>query len=199
MFTGIIEALGTVIQTDKKANGNLDLTIEVPFATELIIGQSIAHNGVCLTVTDIDTANKTYKVTAIEETLKLTNLGFLQVRDLVNLERCMLASGRYDGHIVQGHVDTMAACKDISTFEGSWIYQFEHDIVPGNMTVLKGSVCVNGISLTVAASEKDNFSVAIIPHTHTHTNIQYVEKGVKVNVEFDIIGKYLYKMNQNIN
>jgi riboflavin synthase len=198
MFTGIIECLGLVNEATKHANGNLELSIEASFAEELIIGQSVAHNGICLTVTEIDFKRKTYKVTAIEETLAKTNLSTTEKGHELNLERCMLANGRFDGHIVQGHVDQTAICEQVIDKNGSWHYLFVHEERKENMTVEKGSICVNGVSLTVVTSEKDNFSVAIIPHTFHHTNFKDLRKGMKVNLEFDIFGKYLYKMNKNL-
>lgn len=199
MFTGIVECLGTVLRLEEKGeNGNLEITLSAPFVEELVLGQSISHNGACLTVTEIDFMPKSYKVIAIEETLGKTNLGLLQIDDLVNLERCTLANGRFDGHIVQGHVDQTGTCEEVIENNGSWLYRFRHLPLKGNLTVEKGSICVNGVSLTVVASEKDNFSVAIIPYTYEHTNFKMIKKGAKVNLEFDIIGKYLYKLTQNL-
>ena len=198
MFTGIIECLGEVMATDYQPNGNMELVIRVLFVEELALGQSIAHDGVCLTVTKIDLKQKTYNVTAIKETLSRTNLGSLKIGDEVNLERCMQANGRFDGHIVQGHVDIIGVCENVVDKGGSWHYFFKHEIAPDCITVEKGSVCLNGVSLTVVMSEKDNFSVAIIPYTFQNTNFKYIHKGVKVNIEFDIIGKYLLKMHKNL-
>jgi riboflavin synthase len=196
MFTGIIECMGLVKDVQKHPNGNVEFKIDAPFADELILGQSIAHNGVCLTVTEINEGF--YNVTAIEETLNRTNLGEIKADEFVNLERCMPANGRFDGHIVQGHVDTTGICEEVVQKEGSWIFKFSHDIRPEHMTIEKGSICVNGISLTVASSENNSFTVAIIPFTFDHTNLKSVHKGMKVNLEFDILGKYLFKMSQNI-
>lgn len=190
MFTGIIEQLGVVkaIEHDKT---NIHFTIEAPFTNELKIDQSVAHNGVCLTVVHLD--GPKYTVTAIQETLNKTNLGDLKVGEKVNLERCMVMNGRIDGHIVQGHVDQTAITKSITNEEGSWIFTFEFDASLGNITVEKGSICVNGISLTVVNSGINTFSVAIIPYTYEHTNLHTLQVGSKVNLEFDIIGKYVSK------
>ena len=193
MFTGIIETLGKV--TDLQNNlGNLHITVESAIASELKIDQSVAHNGVCLTV--IALADGKHTVTAIEETLGKTNLGDLKIGDLINLERCMQLNARLDGHIVQGHVDQTAVCTDFNELEGSWEYTFEYDPAQGNVTVEKGSICVNGISLTVINSKKNSFSVAIIPYTFEHTNLQQVREGSFINLEFDIIGKYVTRLMQ---
>lgn len=191
MFTGIIETLGTIthLQTEQS---NLHLTIQSAIANELKIDQSVAHNGVCLTVVKL--TENTHTVTAIHETLQKTNLGNLKFGDLVNLERCMQMNGRLDGHIVQGHVDQTAKCIALKEDNGSWIYTFEYDEKKGNVTVEKGSVCINGISLTVVNSKENTFSVAIIPYTYEHTNLQSVKPNDLVNIEFDIIGKYVAKM-----
>ena len=191
MFTGIIETLGTVTQLQKEQS-NLHITIQSAISKELKIDQSVAHNGVCLTVVAI--ADDYYTVTAIDETLQKSNIGDLNIGDLVNLERCMQMNGRLDGHIVQGHVDQTAICIDLQENDGSWVYTFEYNAANGNVTVEKGSVCVNGISLTVVNSKENSFSVAIIPYTYEHTNLQQVKVGDKVNLEFDIIGKYVAKM-----
>jgi riboflavin synthase len=193
MFTGIIETIGkiTVLVHNQ---GNLYITVESPVSGELKIDQSVAHNGVCLTV--IALADGQHTVTAIEETLNKTNLGHLKTGDLVNLERCMQLNARLDGHIVQGHVDQTAVCTDFTELDGSWEYTFEYDTAPGNVTVEKGSICINGISLTVVNSKKNSFSVAIIPYTYEHTNMQNVRKGSVVNLEFDIIGKYVARLMQ---
>jgi riboflavin synthase len=193
MFTGIIETLGK-ITTLVRNQGNLYITVESPIAGELKIDQSVAHNGVCLTV--IAVADGQHTVTAIEETLNKTNLGHLKTGDLVNLERCMQMNARLDGHIVQGHVDQTAICTDFTELDGSWEYTFEYDTAPGNVTVEKGSICINGISLTVVNSNNNSFSVAIIPYTYEHTNMQHVRKGSVVNLEFDIIGKYVARLMQ---
>lgn len=191
MFTGIIETLGTVTQLVKDQS-NLHISIAADIAKELKIDQSVAHNGVCLTVVAV--SDHQYTVTAIDETLQKTALGSLTLGDLVNLERCMQMNGRLDGHIVQGHVDQTAICTQVLTQDGSWVFTFEYDANLGNVTVEKGSVCVNGISLTVVNSGAYTFSVAIIPYTFEHTNLQQVGVGDKVNLEFDIIGKYVAKM-----
>lgn len=198
MFSGIVEEAGTVkAVTDK--GGNVDLTVNCSFVDELKIDQSVAHNGVCLTVVSID--GDTYTVTAIAETLDRSNLGGLRPGDSVNLERSMLMNGRLDGHIVQGHVDCTAVCTDIQDADGSRYFKFVYEISPelvkkGYMTVEKGSVTVNGVSLTVCDSEKDSFRVAIIPYTLEHTNFKDIKVGSRVNLEFDIIGKYLSRLAQ---
>lgn len=191
MFTGIIETLGIVTQL-RKEQSNLHLTIESSISKELKIDQSVAHNGVCLTVVAV--AEDSHVVTAIDETLQKSNIGLLQVGDLLNLERCMQMNGRLDGHIVQGHVDQTAICIQLIENDGSWVYTFEYDTENGNVTVEKGSICVNGISLTVVNSILNTFSVAIIPYTYEHTNLQEIKVGNKVNLEFDIIGKYVAKL-----
>lgn len=193
MFTGIIEDVGKI--TDLRTeNTNLHLTIASKLSSELKIDQSVAHNGVCLTVVAI--SGDQYTVTAISETLQKTNLGSLEVGDVVNLERCMKLGDRLDGHIVQGHVDQTATCTKVQENEGSWDYHFEYDSAPGNITVSKGSVCVNGASLTVVESGTNTFSVCIIPYTYDHTNFRFFKVGSKVNLEFDIIGKYITKNQQ---
>ncbi len=193
MFTGIIETLG-VITALVHDRGNLHITVQSIISNELKIDQSVAHNGVCLTVVAL--ADGEHTVTAIEETLTKTNLGELKTGDLVNLERCMQFNARLDGHIVQGHVDQTAVCTAFTKLEGSWEYTFSYDMTAGNVTVEKGSICVNGISLTVVNSHPGSFSVAIIPYTFEHTNLQHVEKGSVVNLEFDIIGKYVARLMQ---
>ncbi|SHM23863.1 riboflavin synthase [Mucilaginibacter sp. OK098] len=193
MFTGIIETLGTITEL-RHEQGNLHITVESSIAAELKIDQSVAHNGVCLTV--IALADGKHTVTAIEETLNKTSLGHLKTGDLVNLERCMQMNARLDGHIVQGHVDQTATCIDFKALDGSWEYTFEYDVAQGNVTVEKGSICVNGISLTVVNSHNNSFSVAIIPYTFEHTNLQHVKAGSVVNLEFDIIGKYVARLMQ---
>jgi riboflavin synthase len=191
VFTGIIEAQGIVM--DIKTEGtNKHFLLSCPFTEELKVDQSLAHNGVCLTVVHL--AGKEYQVTAIDETLKKTNLNDLRVGDQVNLERCMTANGRFDGHVVQGHVDQTAVCTGVVDQNGSWLYTFNYDSASGNITVEKGSICVNGISLTVVNSKPDAFSVAIIPYTYEHTNLKHVQPGVRVNLEFDIIGKYVARL-----
>jgi len=193
MFTGIIETLGEV--TDLRHDqGNLHITVKSPISSELKIDQSVAHNGICLTVVAVADGNHT--VTAIEETLNKTSLGRLKTGDPVNLERCMQMNGRLDGHIVQGHVDETAVCTEFKELDGSWEYTFEYDARRGNVTVEKGSICVNGISLTVVNSKANGFSVAIIPYTYEHTNLKQVRKGSVVNLEFDIIGKYVARLIQ---
>ena len=191
MFTGIVEAEGTVTSL-RREGGNLHLSLRCPFTSELKIDQSLAHNGVCLTVVSI--RNDEYTVTAIAETLRRTNLGSLKTGDAVNLERCLRVGDRLDGHVVQGHVDQTATCSQITDQQGSWLFRFAYDPLDGNITVTKGSVCVNGVSLTVVDSGDDFFSVAIIPYTYTHTNFHSLKKGDTVNVEFDILGKYAQKM-----
>lgn len=193
MFTGIIETLGKVTDL-KREQGNLHIIVESSIAAELKIDQSVAHNGVCLTVVALSDGHHT--VTAIQETLDKTNLGELKTSDRVNLERCMQMNGRLDGHIVQGHVDQTAVCTDFKELDGSWEYTFEYDPAIGNVTVEKGSICINGISLTVVNSWPGNFSVAIIPYTFEHTNLQQVRVGSRVNLEFDIIGKYIARLMQ---
>lgn len=188
MFTGIIEGMGKVIALDPEQD-NLHITISCDFTSELKIDQSVAHNGVCLTVVGID--GNTFRVTAIAETLRKTNLGLLQVGDLVNLERSMQMNGRVDGHLVQGHVDETAVCTAIENQNGSWLFRFQYDPSETAITVAKGSICVNGVSLTVVDSHEDAFSVAIIPYTFEHTNFNRFKVGSVVNLEFDIIGKYV--------
>jgi riboflavin synthase len=194
MFTGIIETSGK-ISTLQHEQGNLHITVESAIAGELRIDQSVAHNGVCLTVIALTDGRHT--VTAIEETLNKTSLGHLKTGDLVNLERCMQMNARLDGHIVQGHVDQIAVCIDFKELDGSWEYTFEYDPAQGNVTVEKGTICINGISLTVVNSKQSIFSVAIIPYTYEHTNLQQVKAGSVVNLEFDIIGKYVARLMQH--
>ncbi len=191
MFTGIIETLGKV-ETIKEEGTNKHFILSSAFTNELQIDQSVAHNGVCLTVVAID--GESYTVTAIDETLKKTNLNSLKVGDVVNLERCMQANGRFDGHVVQGHVDQTGTCESVTDENGSWIFTFSYDASTGNVTVEKGSICINGISLTVVNSQQDRFSVAIIPYTFEHTNLHSVKPGDSVNLEFDIIGKYVARL-----
>ena len=188
MFTGIIECTGKVVEIKSEKN-NLHFYIEAPFTSELKIDQSVAHNGVCLTVTELNSS--IYAVTAIQETLQKTNLGQLKVGDKINLERCMLMNGRLDGHIVQGHVDQTGICTAVEEQNGSWFFTFEYDSTAKNITVEKGSITVNGVSLTVVNSGKSEFSVAIIPYTFEHTNFHQIKKGDAVNLEFDIVGKYV--------
>ena len=191
MFTGIIETLGKITDL-KQDQGNLHITVESAIAHELKIDQSVAHNGVCLTV--IALGDGFHVVTAIDETLSKTNLAHLKTGEPVNLERCMQMNARLDGHIVQGHVDQTAVCTAFNEHDGSWEYTFEYDAASGNVTVEKGSICVNGISLTVVNSKANSFSVAIIPYTFEHTNLHNVREGSTVNLEFDIIGKYVARL-----
>jgi riboflavin synthase len=198
MFSGIVEEAATIVNRVAD-QGNLYLTVKCSFVNELKIDQSVAHNGVCLTVVSI--AEDTYTVTAIKETLDRSNLGLLQIGDKVNLERSLLMNGRLDGHIVQGHVDQTAVCTRVEEAGGSWYYTFEYSFdkamaKQGYMTVEKGSVCVNGVSLTVCNSKDSSFQVAIIPYTYECTNFHQIEAGTIVNLEFDIIGKYISKINQ---
>lgn len=191
MFTGIVETLGKVVALENDQS-NLHLTISSEFTNELKIDQSVAHNGVCLTVVELN--GDEYTVTAIQETLEKTNLGGLKVGEVVNLERCMKLGERLDGHIVQGHVDKKAECISIEQQEGSWKYTFEY--IGDEPTVEKGSVTVNGVSLTVVDSKQNTFSVCIIPYTHEHTNFHTLKVGDQVNLEFDVIGKYVAKLMQ---
>ena len=195
MFTGIIETLAKVEKIEKE-NSNVHFTFSSGIAGELKIDQSVAHNGVCLTVVKLKENN--YTVTAIDETLKRTNLGDLAEGALVNLERCMPANGRFDGHIVQGHVDTTAICKSVKNLNGSWEFVFEHEKSKSHITVEKGSITINGVSLTVVDSTETSFSVHVIPYTFEHTNFNTFKPGSKVNLEFDIVGKYVAKLlNKN--
>lgn len=191
MFTGIIETLG-VIQEIKKTEDNLHITIQSTITRELKIDQSVAHNGVCLTVVTID--ENQYTVTAIRETIEKTNLGEWKVGDIVNLERAMKLGDRLDGHIVQGHVDQTGICKNIESANGSWYFTFEYNPEWNNLTIEKGSITVNGVSLTVVNSKKNEFSVAIIPYTYENTNFNHFNIGSKINLEFDVIGKYVSKL-----
>ncbi|NRA92527.1 MAG: riboflavin synthase [Psychroserpens sp.] len=197
MFTGIIEDLG-VVQKLEQDQENLHMTIRAEITPELKVDQSVSHNGICLTVVSID--GKDYTVTAIKETLDKTNLGGIKVNDLVNLERAMKLGARLDGHIVQGHVDQVATCTSVEEVDGSWYYTFEYDSALNNITIEKGSITVNGVSLTVVNSGRNSFSVAIIPYTYEHTNFNTFQKGTIVNLEFDVVGKYikmLFEANQN--
>lgn len=193
MFTGIIEALGKVEKLETES-GNLHITVSSPISHELKIDQSISHNGVCLTVVACNAQQHT--VTAIAETLRKTNLGELNVGDTLNLERCMVLNSRLDGHIVQGHVDQTAKCINIVEENGSWIFQFEYEPSPQNLVVEKGSVCINGISLTAFDVLDDVFKVAIIPYTFEHTNMKYLSEESFANIEFDIIGKYVARLRE---
>lgn len=195
MFTGIIESIAEVVDI-KQSQSNITFGFKCSFTNELKIDQSVAHNGVCLTVVEIK--DDIYFVTAIAETLSKTNLGYLQVGSKVNIERCMVAGARLDGHIVQGHVDETATLIQVDEMDGSWIYYFQYDKNSQHYTVNKGSICVNGVSLTVVESSKGSFSVAIIPYTFEHTTFQYLKAGDKVNLEFDILGKYVAQYMKNI-
>jgi riboflavin synthase len=188
MFTGIIETLGKIHRL-RKEGGNLHITVSSPITKELKIDQSISHNGVCLTVVEKD--DPYYTVTAIDETLKKTNLSELKEGQLVNLERAMVMGSRLDGHLVQGHIDQTAICRKIARYDGSWMFTFEYDSKFKNITIEKGSITVDGVSLTVVNSEKNAFSVAIIPYTYEHTRFRDYEIGTIVNLEFDVIGKYV--------
>ncbi|WP_297126160.1 riboflavin synthase [uncultured Porphyromonas sp.] len=200
MFSGIVETTAKVLRVDHPHNStNVDLTLTVPFWDELAIDQSVAHNGVCLTVVSIHPEEKSYTVTAVQETLERSNLGDLKPGDRVNVERSMRSDGRLDGHIVQGHVDTTAECIGLEDVGGSTYYTFRYSVTDemaarGYTTVEKGSVCINGVSLTVVDSERDTFKVAIIPYTKEITNFGDLSEGKRVNLEFDIIGKYLAKL-----
>ena len=198
MFTGIVETTGTVADMEQEGT-NLTFRIESTLTPELKIDQSVSHNGVCLTVTSLD--DKSYTVTAVDETLKKTNLGLVRPGDRVNLERCMPATGRFDGHIVQGHVDQTGICTKVEDQNGSWLFDFRYDPIPDgmdekdrNITVEKGSICINGVSLTVFNSRDDSFRVAIIPYTYEHTSFSQLKVGDMVNLEFDVVGKYIKKM-----
>lgn len=191
MFTGIIESIGKISKITAKGT-NLSFKIESPLAPELKVDQSLAHNGTCLTVEDIK--GHTYIVTAIDETLKKTNLGKLKEGDLVNLERAMTLNSRLDGHIVQGHVDQTGIVKKVADQDGSWLFQFSYDPAPGHLTIEKGSICINGVSLTCFDSKEDSFSVAIIPYTYEHTNFKLLKVGDVVNLEFDVLGKYVKRL-----
>ncbi len=198
MFSGIVEEAAEVVKIERDGS-NVHLTIRCSFTDELRIDQSVAHNGVCLTVVSLN-GDGTYTVTAVQETLDRSNLGELKPGSSVNLERSMKINGRLDGHIVQGHVDTTAICTGVEPLDGSWYYSFRYDFKPelaakGYVTVEKGSITVNGVSLTVCDSEADSFRVAIIPYTHDHTNFKEIEAGTKVNLEFDIIGKYIARIS----
>jgi riboflavin synthase len=194
MFTGIIETLGA-IQEVKKEQDNIHITIDSVLAKELKIDQSVAHNGICLTVVAIE--GNHYTVTAIGETIKKTNISNWKVGDSVNLERAMKLGDRLDGHIVQGHVDQIGTCIAVQETNGSWFYTFEYDSSLQNITIEKGSITVNGVSLTVVDSGVNNFSVAIIPYTYEHTNFNSFVVGTKVNLEFDVIGKYVSRLYAN--
>ena len=194
MFTGIIEDLG-ILKKIEKEKGNINLYFKSKLTQELKIDQSLSHNGVCLTVVSID--NDIYKVTAVKETLDKSNLGGLKVNSIVNLERAMKSNARLDGHYVQGHVDQIAKCLNVKETDGSWYYEFEYDNTSNNITIEKGSIAVNGVSLTVVNSKLDGFSVAVIPYTYNNTNFKKIQKGDNVNIEFDMIGKYITKLIGN--
>lgn len=191
MFTGIVETTGTVAAIEAEGT-NLTFHIESSLTPELTIDQSVSHNGVCLTVVSV--VGDRYAVTAVDETLKKTNIGHLNPGSLVNLERCMPANGRFDGHIVQGHVDQTGVCTSVQDMNGSWLYDFQYDPIAGNVTVEKGSICINGVSLTVFDSRADGFRVTIIPYTYEHTTFRTLQPGDTVNLEFDIVGKYIKKL-----
>jgi riboflavin synthase len=193
MFTGIVEAMGSLVKQERKGT-NVEFWFTSPFTQELKVDQSLAHNGVCLTVVEIQ--GDQYRVTAIDETLQKTNLGDLQKGQKVNLERCMAANARFDGHIVQGHVDLTGVCTEITDQNGSWEYRFSYPKSSGHVTVEKGSICVNGTSLTVVDSQDDSFTVCIIPYTYEHTVFHQLKIGDRVNLEFDILGKYIKKLMQ---
>lgn len=191
MFTGIIEAIGE-IKSIRKDGDNLIITVISELVPELTVDQSLAHNGVCLTVEEIQ--DTSYTVTAIRETIQKSNMGFLKVGDFINLERAMKLGDRLDGHMVQGHVDQIGTCMRVEEANGSWYYTFQYDSSLGNLTIEKGSVTINGVSLTVVNSKKDVFEVAIIPYTYHNTNFKSLKKGSVVNLEFDVIGKYISKL-----
>ncbi len=193
MFTGIVEEIGKITNLSKSGS-NLDITVKAKMTPELKIDQSVAHNGTCLTVVSINGAE--YTITAVKETLDKTNLGSLKTGDPVNLERGMKLGDRLDGHIVQGHVDQTAICRKINEGDGSWEFTFEYDPAIGNITIEKGSITVNGVSLTVVNSRKNEFSVAIIPYTYEHTTFKTLKEGDEVNLEFDVIGKYVKRISE---
>ncbi|WP_296311379.1 riboflavin synthase [Winogradskyella sp. UBA3174] len=193
MFTGIIEDLGIIEKLDKDS-GNLHIKVRSAITEELKIDQSVAHNGVCLTVVNIE--EQTYTVTAIQETLDKTNLNLVNENDVINIERAMKLGDRLDGHIVQGHVDQTAKCINIINKPGSWTFTFEYDKSLNNITIEKGSITVNGVSLTVVDSKSNCFSVAIIPYTYSHTTFKNLSVGDLVNLEFDVIGKYVKRLNE---
>ena len=192
MFTGIIECMATVVKVEKN-KGNLDISLKSGITNELKIDQSLCHNGVCLTIVDID--NDVYTVNVISESIERSNFGEIITGDTVNIERSMSVNSRFDGHIVQGHVDEVAVCTEVKETDGSWKYVFKHS--KNNITVEKGSITINGVSLTVVDSAENSFSVAIIPYTYNNTNFNQINVGTKVNLEFDIIGKYISKMINN--
>ena len=193
MFTGIVEEVGEILEI-KKDKGNLNINVAASMTSELKIDQSVAHNGVCLTVVAIN--DNSYLVTAIQETLEKTNLGSLKDGDRVNLERGMKLGARLDGHLVQGHVDQIAQCVNVKEENGSWVFTFNYDPALGNITIEKGSITINGVSLTVVNSGINQFSVAIIPYTYEHTTFKNLKEGDTVNLEFDVIGKYVKRLTQ---
>jgi riboflavin synthase len=195
MFTGIIESVNKVKLIESEGS-NLNLCLHSDITAELTVDQSIAHNGVCLTVTQIE--DQAYWVTAVEETLEKSNIGELNTGSLVNIERCVKASDRLDGHIVQGHVDTVGYVRSIEQREGSWMYYFAFDSIHSNLIVPKGSICINGVSLTIVEAGNDYFSVTIIPYTYEHTNFKTFKEGHAVNLEFDIIGKYVQRYQEQV-
>ncbi|MCB0735605.1 MAG: riboflavin synthase [Flavobacteriales bacterium] len=196
MFTGIIETLGTI--TDIRREGsNIHFKLQAEFTLELQIDQSVSHNGVCLTVVELFPESREYVVTAIDETLQKTSLGEWSIGNVVNLERCLRAGDRMDGHVVQGHVDTTATCKSVTDEDGSWVFQFQLQHSHNGLIVEKGSISVNGVSLTVVTESADTFSVAIIPYTFEHTQFHQLSPGNRVNIEFDILGKYVQAMMKN--
>ena len=190
MFTGIIETMGTIAQLENEGT-NLHLSLNSPITHELKIDQSVAHNGVCLTVVGIEGAQ--YKVTAVAETLAKTNLGKLKIGDAVNLERSLKVGDRLDGHFVQGHVDATANCTECQTLDGSWLYRFSFPSQFAPLIIEKGSICINGVSLTAFNVANDAFTVTIIPYTHAHTNFSSIHAGTEVNIEFDVLGKYILR------
>ena len=194
MFTGIIESIGKITNVNVD-RGNIDFTIESDISGELKVDQSISHNGVCLTVTEL--SDNSHTVTAVKETLDKSSLKNFAVNDLVNLERAMKLGERLDGHLVQGHVDGVAKCTDVSVNDGSWIYKFEFNVANEMLLIEKGSVCINGVSLTVFDIEKNTFKVTIIPYTYENTSFKVLKVGDLVNIEFDMIGKYLARFNKN--
>ena len=191
MFTGIIEPISEIIKLEKEQS-NLHITLKNDLAREFKIDQSVSHNGVCLTVVNIE--NDHYTVTAIQETLEKTNLRHWSVGEFINIERAMVLNARLDGHIVQGHVDQIATCLSLKEGNGSWKFNFEYDSALNNVTIEKGSICINGVSLTVVDSKKDSFSVAIIPYTYNNTGFKNISIGDQVNLEFDVIGKYVKRL-----
>ncbi len=193
MFTGIIETLGTLKSLENEGT-NIHFYVESTITPQLKIDQSVAHNGVCLTVVNID--GNTYKVTAVAETLAKTNLGTLKIGDTINLERSLKVGDRLDGHFVQGHVDTTGTCIEKQTLEGSWLFRFQFPSKFAALIIEKGSICVNGVSLTLFNIGRDEFTVTIIPYTYTHTNFQHIEVGTIINLEFDVLGKYMMRREE---